>query len=200
MRLKNNRDADRIFRELAERYAQADGERLRGELEGLETAAAAYPRLDRKVGTGAKERRSRRLVLGLAAAAACLLVVLAVPVLPGLLKREQASSSQPASDTAIAFTYTLPVNLTMAGTEQDAGQTIYTLRDSGGDDVVMVLERAELPPQAEDMRTIRINGAAAYARAEADYALLLFRKHGVLYTLTCRYELDTLLELAKEIL
>ena len=198
--MKNNRDADRIFRELAERYAQADGERLRGELEELEKTPAVRPRLDRKVERGTRGGRTGRMILGLAAAAACLLVVLAVPALPGLLGREQASTSQPAPDTPIAFTYTLPANLTMTGTQQDEGQTIYTLRDSGGDDVVMVLERAELPRQAKAMRTVTINGATAYTRTEADYALLLFRKDGVLYTLTCRYELDTLLELAKKIL
>ena len=65
--------------------------------------------------------------------------------------------------------------------------------------MVMTLEKTNFEP-GEGLTAIRINGSAAYTRATADYQLLTFRKDGVLYTLTCRYELDTLLNLGEQIL
>ena len=87
----------------------------------------------------------------------------------------------------------------MENCKQDLGQTIYYLKDQQEDDVIMTLEKGALP-DVSALTRYSVDGYAAYGRETADYQLLLFQKDGILYTLTCRYRMDTLLQLAKNIL
>lgn len=193
---------DVLFRQLAQRYVEMEGAALREELRQGEGARASG--LDGKVRRGVRSRRWTRAAAGIAAAAAGIVVVLAVP---NFLRHSgstppdtsYADGTVGEGDTPIAFTASLPANLSISDTRQDRGQTIYYLKDTRGDDVVMALERAELP-DTQGMQVRRINGTAVYTEETADYAVLIFRRGGVVYTLTCRYELNTLLTAAEKIL
>lgn len=201
---KTQQQADDVcFRQLAQRYVEMEGAALREELSRGEGARA--PGLDEKVRRGVHSHRWARVGAGIAAAAAGIVLVLAVP---NFLRHSGATPPPDTSyadgtagegDTPIAFTASLPANLSISDTRQDRGQTIYYLKDTRGDDVVMALERAELP-DTQGMQVRRINGTAVYTEETADYAVLIFRRGGVVYTLTCRYELNTLLNAAEKIL
>ena len=184
--------AEPLFRELAARYAETEGQLLRQELDAANSLSYYTPALDRKIHRLARGRNAGRILLGLASAAACLLAVLTVPS----LLRNSGAGGAPA---IIPLSFSLPENLSVADTELDNGQSVYYLSDRYEDNVVMTLEKTDFEP-GEGLTAIRINGSAAYTRATADYQLLTFRKDGVLYTLTCRYELGTLLKLGEQIL
>lgn len=189
-----------VFRRLAEQYVEMEGASLREELREMQ-AHTVTPRMDGKVRRGAYVRRWGTLLAGAAAAAAGLALVLAMPRFfrsPMADPAGASSAAEPAGEP-IAFTASLPVNLSVAGSKQDEGQTLYYLRDTGGDDVVMALERGALP-DVDGMAEKRINGTAVYARRRADYAMVIFRTDGVTYTLTCRYRLNTLLDAAENML
>ena len=190
-------NTDAVFRQLADRYVEAQGARLRQELEQAGSAAAPVRQLDPRI----TALRRRRVLAGVSAMAACLLLVLALPRFIGRDTVPSASSAESGSadDTPIAFTATLPRNLSVSRTRQDRGQTIYYLADTRGDDVVMTLQREPLPDTA-GMTLQRLHGRPVYTLEKAEYALLLFRLDGISYTLTCRYELDTLMEAADAIL
>lgn len=192
-------NGDALFRQLAGRYVEAEGASLRRELEQMQETPPDLL-LDAKVRMGIRKRRKGWAAVGMAAAAACVVLVLALPrFLGGVLAPSSSGEETDGTVSSIAFTATLPANLSVADTRQDKGQTIYYLEDTQGDDVVMTLERAPLP-DTTGMDVRRIDGTRVYTRTTADYALLMFRLKGVTYTLTCRYELDTLLEAAEEIL
>lgn len=194
--------AEPLFRELAVRYAETEGRLLRQELDAANSLPYYTPALDRKIHRLARGRNSGRILLGVASAAACLLAVLTVP---SLLRNSGASDTPPGTSHAgetpalIPLSFSLPENLSVADTELDNGQSVYYLSDSYEDNVVMTLEKTDFEP-GEGLTAIRVNGSAAYTRETADYQLLTFRKDGVLYTLTCRYELNTLLNLGEQIL
>ena len=78
MPLKQKPDADRLFRELAGRYAELEGHALRQEL-GSRVTPVFPPELDRRIRRSTRGGSVRRLSLGLSCAAACLLAVLALP-------------------------------------------------------------------------------------------------------------------------
>lgn len=194
--------AEPLFRELAARYAETEGQLLRQELDAANSLSYYTPALDRKIHRLARGRNAGRILLGLASAAACLLAVLTVP---SLLRNSGAANTNPGTSHAggapaiIPLSFSLPENLSVADTELDNGQSVYYLSDRYEDNVVMTLEKTDFEP-GEGLTAIRINGSAAYTRATADYQLLTFCKDGVLYTLTCRYELGTLLNLGEQIL
>lgn len=198
MKKTDNRrgNTDRIFKEMADLYVETEGARLQQETAQRPALPAAPLRLDNQIQRGIRRVKNRRIAMAAVSAAACLLTVC---LLPGLLRQLSSSTAPSSADSVIAFTYTLPANLSMESYKQDQGQTIYYLKDQQEDDVIMTLEKGALP-DVSALTRYSVDGYAAYGRETADYQLLLFQKEGILYTLTCRYRLDTLLKLAKNIL
>ena len=151
-----------------------------------------------------RKHRKGPLIAVLAAAAALLLVV---GLLPRLLRgfdnpppADSASSPASAADTLLPLNFTLPDNLRVASSEWDNGQSIYTLRDTARDDVVLVMEPGSTFAAPDGFSPLSIDGSTAYARRTRDYNLLTFSAGGITYTLSCRYELDTLIALSRQIL
>ena len=199
MPLKQKPDADRLFRELAGRYAELEGHALRQEL-GSRVTPVFPPELDRRIRRSTRGGSVRRLSLGLSCAAACLLAVLA---LPGVFQKPGPVS--PASIPAVSadtprLPFALPARLVLMSAEQDEAKTICYLKDSLADDVILVMEPAEGPPEGDGLAERSLGGQTVYTRQTPDYQLLLLQKDGIGYTLTCRYELDHLLAIGKEIL
>ncbi len=186
-------EQESLFRHLAEQYTKQYGANLREELEQLPPAPET-PRLDRKLKRGQQTHKRMRWLPGLVAAVACLALVL---LIPSLLDRTPPSDSDPSSDTpsSIILASLLPPNLSLTNTEQDQGYTIYYLDDQYQDDVVLTLAKAEGAPTTEGMHPIDLDGQVAYGIATADYSLLTFDQDGLRYELTCRYDLNTLLDL-----
>lgn len=202
MPLKPN-DAERFYKQLAERYMEREGEQYRQEL--MQQPAVLTPRLDRRVLGRLRRKNAVRWISGAAAAAAALLLV--VGLLPRLLRgfdgpppADSASPSASAADTLLPLNFTLPDNLRVASSELDNGQSIYRLREVAQDHVVLVMEPADTFAAPDGFSPLSINGSIAYARRTRDYNLLTFSAGGITYTLSCRYELETLVALSREIL
>jgi hypothetical protein len=83
--------------------------------------------------------------------------------------------------------------------EQDVGKTIYYLDNTRLDDAVVTLEYAELP-DISGLTVYEINGQPAYGKYSPDYSALIFTKDGILYELTSKYDINTLMELGEAIL
>lgn len=191
--MTDNPHNDKIYKALAERYADAYGAALQQERRQLEqqNIDAVTPRLDARVRqmTGRAPRR-RRWLMPVLAAAACLVLLLAVP---SLLRNQAQQPLQP-----LALTFMLPDNFTVASIDYDDGQTVYKLDDMLQDDVVLTLQHDEgAPADYDGMLQIPIGGVTTYARSTNDYHLLLFSYGDVLYTLSCRYDINTLVALCQ---
>ena len=199
MPLKSRAEARLLLQEAARQYLEDEGASLRRELSGeAGRDPAPTPRLDRAVRERLRLRRRRTAILaaGAAAAAACFLAVLALPILfKSLSAANPPAAESPAAQPPV-YTRALPVNLTVADLREDNGQSIYTLREAGGDDVIMTLEYADDPGRTDGLAPVVIQGETAYLRETPDYSLLLLEADGVRYTLTCRYHTQTLLDLA----
>ncbi|OJU11325.1 MAG: hypothetical protein BGN88_06685 [Clostridiales bacterium 43-6] len=195
--MKNSHEND-FFKEIANRYVDAYGQELQQELK-QQNIQYTTPILDERVHRRVSMHKVKRVALGISALAACLLIVMT----SSLLRYNQKSNITPnvkPTPPVIPLSFVLPVNLSVSGTEQDQEQSIYRLHDSLQDDVVLVLEETDRNINDEDMTAVKINGYRAYTRKTADYNLLIFKKNGILYTLTCRYDVSTLVELGKNIL
>lgn len=240
--------SDALYRQIAELYAKADGERLLRERAEIETDGVQRitPGLDRRVRdipARAKRRRYTRIA-GLVAAA-LLLVAVAPQLLRGnrwsdLSGAPMASSAEaPADEQAteeaapeqedavadelqvaeaepeageaespagageyevIPLSFALPANLSVIGVEQDNAQSVYFLSDQLQDDVVMTLEYSEQGPVTDGLLEIEIDGVSTWGTATADYSLLTFESGGILYKLTCRHDINTLVDLGRSIL
>ncbi len=108
-----------------------------------------------------------------------------------------APGEQPYEIIPLAFE--LAPNFSVDAVLQDREKTVYKLGDTREDDVVLTLEYAGAP-ETEGLSEIEINTAKAYGKYGADYSVLTFEKEGVLYTMTCKYDLNTLIGLGKDIL
>ena len=94
----------------------------------------------------------------------------------------------------------LPDGFTQTGFEQDYEKSIYFIEDVKLDNVVITLEKAQALPDTSGLVKIDFGGPIAYARQTDGYSLLTFIRDGVLYTLTCRYDVNTLTRLGSAIL
>jgi hypothetical protein len=109
---------------------------------------------------------------------------------------EDAFEPEPPMYDIIPLAVPLPDGFTQVGFEQDYGKSIYLIQDDYLDDVVLTLERTELPSDLSDMTVIDINGLTVFGRQTETYSLLLFMHEGVLHTLTSEHDINTLLRLA----
>lgn len=136
----------------------------------------------------------------------------AEPTSPAVSEEQEAglppATSYPsaAEDTAPGEYERLALRLTAASgfsinrSEQDRGETIYYIDDELRDDVVVTLKRAGEQPDYSGLTPMELNGREAYGTYRADYSVLVFLEDGILYTMTCRYDFNTLVRLEEVIL
>ena len=78
---------------------------------------------------------------------------------------------------------------------QDAGRTIYFVANEKQDNIVMALRRGSISQSAAARLTsLALDDTLAYLSYDEDYSLLLFEKSGIVYELTCRYDINTLVD------
>lgn len=99
----------------------------------------------------------------------------------------------------IPLSFALPPNLMVASVEEDNGKSIYYLQNTQADDVVLTLEYADEYDFA-GLDTAQINGSTVYYKYRSDYSLVTFEKEGVLYEMTCKHDVATLMDLSSYIL
>lgn len=99
--------------------------------------------------------------------------------------------------------FDLPENFTVATAKMDNGQSIYYLSDAFYDDVVLTMEPvsdAQDSMDTDGLRVFDVNGKTVYGSTTGAYSFLTFEEDGVQYTLTCKYDINTLLELSSAII
>jgi len=207
------------FKRIANEYLLEYGSELRRELEGVEL-------LPDSIATLSLDRRVRREIASLKRArhlrytgliAACLAVALLTPLILNIYpSRYEApgsglTSAQPAKPPAepyvevyeiLPLTFNIPDQFIVSSVEQDVEKTVYHLKDSKLDDVVMTLERSGDVSPYDTLSVLPIGGHSAFGSSGNGYSLLAFREEesGVLFVLTCKHDINTLLVLSKEIL
>ena len=204
-----------IFRNIAMSYVETDGEILKQELSQLTQEKSADISQELRMRARINEVKKKRLTIKAAsmAATAAAVLFLVISIAPNFFTnnadyemdysaeetyqttKAQIGESSQSNYKVVPLSFTLPQNLTVAGMEQDKGQSIYYLQDIMGDDVVLILEETDRPAETESMRLIYINGLPVYVRETNDYNLATLKKDGILYTMSCKYELDTLTDI-----
>ncbi|HBU11373.1 MAG TPA: hypothetical protein DEB31_01165, partial [Clostridiales bacterium] len=105
-----------------------------------------------------------------------------------------------SGNEVIPLGFTLPDNFSVTAVEQDVGKTVYYLQDMRLDDVVLTLERSDGFIVPDGMSEYEINGQTAYGVYKPDYSFLTFESGGLIYEMTSKHDLNTLLELGAAIL
>lgn len=113
----------------------------------------------------------------------------------GGIAESRASSLEP-----IPLSFELPGNFSVESFEQDYGKSVYTLANTELDDVVLTLEYSGPEASFDGFVEIGIGDNTAYGRSTPDYSLLMFEKRDIVYTLSCRHDINTLVGLSKKIL
>ena len=106
-----------------------------------------------------------------------------------------------ASYELLPLSFELPPRFTVASVELDGERTIYHLADRELDDVVLTLERAGGLSRYDDLTPLAVGGRSAYGSSGGGYSLLAIQdgETDVLYVLTCKYEVSTLVQLGERI-
>jgi hypothetical protein len=96
----------------------------------------------------------------------------------------------------------LPAQFSIASVEQDVERTIYHLYDGKLDDVVLTMERFGDISRYDDLAALTIGGHGAFGATDAGYSLLAFSddESDILYVLTCKHDINTLVLLSESIL
>lgn len=206
-------DSDDIFKHIADEYVKQNSDKLEKERSEVPNYTnEAYFRLDKMTYNRIRTLKRKKYIRFGSIAAACLLLVFTVPV---ILRFTVYSPETATSDTAseapssssdeqsglITLSFELPDNLSVVETEVDNGVSIYHLDDTRNDDVIMQLEStATANVDFDTLKPITINGQQTYGLSTASYKIIMFINDNVLYTLTCQYDINTLVELSENIL
>ncbi len=106
-----------------------------------------------------------------------------------------------ASTQLMPLPFSLPENFTVEKSEVDDGQSIYYLNNTLQDDVVLTMEYADDTEKLfEGLTPYDLDGTPVYLRSSGGYNFLTFQQDGILYTLSCKHDVNTLLELARGML
>lgn len=206
MKQSNSED---IYKRIANSYNEQLGEILRQENASVpQLPNDIHSRLDHHLQKKLRARKIIRFTKIAGAVAACFLLVLFLPLLfriqdssksPADTAQEHASSEMPEA-SLIPLSFSLPSNLSVSNTKVDRGISVYYLTDTMDDNVVMQLEPIDTAnTDFSALKTLDIEGKEVYAASTRNFKLLTFIHKDIVYTLTCRYEIDTLLELSKNI-
>jgi len=113
------------------------------------------------------------------------------------------SGSPPAEAYEILpLSFNIPGQFSVASVEQDVNKTIYRLNDNRLDDVVITMELSGDISRYDELTEIQMGRGYAFASSGNGYNLLALRDDGsdILYTLTCKYDINTLVLLGNNIL
>ena len=198
------RSNDELFREIASKYTEQYGEALRAEGAQLERSPApSTVKLERRVRARiAAQKRKPYLRLATALAACLAIVVLAARVLPTQISNPPPSDAQPSAAPTLEYAVIplsapLPEGFVQTGFEQDKAKSIYYIEDASLDSIVITLEHSTVPSDTAGLTAIPIGGATAYGTQTDSYSLLTFSRDDVVYELTCKYDINTLIRLGE---
>ena len=226
--MKNDRDA--LLSALARQYAEDWGRELQREATALPPAHAPGLDRKVREGLSRRRRVRRQMISFGAVAACVALIVAAGLLYPGpgapkgsMNEAAQAQAEDSLTDSeknlgltptnaapsaeapevsmsVLPLTFDLPAQFAVADVTVDNGQTVYTLSDVLLDPVVLAMEATDAPIDTGRLIPVTLGGETVYARSTADFSLITFNRDGLRYTLTCRYDINTLLGLGREIL
>lgn len=220
----DNKNNEQWLKELAGRYAEEDGKRLRREIDGLVRSQIMIDtkNLDKKVKHRLKSHNYWKYTAGLSVlAAACFVIVLTIVWnLAGpagdlsapkeSTNTEDSASSQESnmeseedkeeSDHMASFILALPANFTIREMEEEVGKTTYHLDHTEGEAVTVVVEAGVLAEEYHTLSAVTINGQTAYKREGEAEQLLAFEKDGYSYIMTCQQDFQALQQLGEFIL
>jgi len=206
--MKDNK-TENIYEHIAKEYTDYTSEMLQRESQSLPPFPdETINRLDNRVASQIRTLKIRRFTRLAGLAAACLLLVLAVPLVYMLQntgnKRSADSSSESAaaesSAELIPLSFSLPDNFTVSDSKIDNGVSVYYLTDTHADDVVLQLEYTDTAtPVFDSLKPVTIAGNEAYGYAAGSFKMISFIHGDILYTLTCKYDINTLISISKNI-
>ena len=218
---------ENTYKRIAEEYLREYGSQLRRELDGLE-AHGSLPdtlSLDRRVRLGIASRKRVTYLRYAGLVAACLVFAVLTPLIlrfslgnvtdptdstsptsptsPGYISDSAAPDMIPAEGYEILpLAFSLPGQFSVASVDQDNEKTVYHLTDSKLDDVVLTLEHSGDVSRYDALTEVTIGGRSAFADSGNGYSLLAFtdEESDVLFVLTCKYDVNTLVLLGESIL
>ncbi|MCL2059086.1 MAG: hypothetical protein FWH01_08525 [Oscillospiraceae bacterium] len=110
----------------------------------------------------------------------------------------------------IALSFNLPPNLSITNVTQDIGQTVFHINEANSDDIVLIAEKSgaaggtgvydEDRLKSRGLKEIAINDTKVFAVAKADYSYLTFQSEGIIYSMACKYDYNTIIALCEYIL
>ncbi|MGL6201587.1 MAG: hypothetical protein ACRC3H_21940 [Lachnospiraceae bacterium] len=206
--MKENK-TENIYERIAKEYMDYNGEMLQRESQSLPPFPdETVNRLDNRVASQIRALKIRRFTRLAGLAAACLLLVLAVPLVyllqnTGNMRSADSSSESAAAESSvelIPLSFSLPDNFTVSDSKTDNGVSVYYLADTHADDVVLQLEYTDTAtPVFDSLKPVTIAGNEAYGYAAGSFKMVSFIHGDILYTLTCKYDINTLISISENI-
>lgn len=200
-------DNDELLRQIARGYAERYGQVLQEELSELErhpSESFSERGLERRVRKKLAAQKRKPYLRVFQALAACLAIALLLPRIwdsnveapPRIEPVPVPPLEEAAQDFAvIPLSAALPEGFTQSGFEQDREKSVYYIDDVYQDDVVLTLEKAPDTFSGDGLVALELGGVPAYGTQTGSYSLLTFTREEILYTLTCRHDINTLVRL-----
>ena len=212
-------NAEEKLKLAAKLYADKEGSSLLAEVSEIERQNVSYmtPRADKTVrDLVEKGRRPKRrsAVIGVAAAAACVLIMVRlISGVPDISGDTPSLAPEPPGDTPslpympdeiIPISFTLPADYRVKTADLDNGMSVYKLESGEHGDVVLTMYyETDAADKEQDFYQgfdeVIIDGTPVHAKVKDTYKLLAFEAEDVRYTLSSADNLGALAAFYRQI-
>lgn len=107
------------------------------------------------------------------------------------------SLGENADGPVIPLPFSLPEEVIVLWAKQDGEKSVYHLGGALPEEVTLTLESTNRAPDTRDLTSLSIDGEMVFGSTRPDHPFLTFQRDGILYELSCRQELDTLIALSR---
>ena len=186
--MKRNTGEDRAFKILANRYVEQIGNQLNQEAAEKKITALPLP----------QKKRQRKIgkIIAAGAAVAAAFVFFIVGSFYHLEYTERSNEKNMGYSEEVKPVLTLSGDrFKIADHMEDRGKDVYLIEEAMDDRAVITIEKGHIDQSG--MQWGYIYGKPVLYKAEEGYKILLYEIDNYVVTLSCRYELNTLIELYK---
>ena len=108
---------------------------------------------------------------------------------------DETGPERTPEDTIIPINIAIKPAYSVVSTVYDSGRTIYFITNTRQDNIVLSLRRGGITKvETEGLTPVAFGETTAYMAYDADYSVMVYEREGIVHELTCRFDVNTLVD------
>jgi len=114
---------------------------------------------------------------------------------PSITDTDDTRDDYAPEESVVPLTIDIKPAYSVVSTVYDSGRTIYFITNTRQDNIVLSLRRGGVSDaETADLTPVSVGGTTVYLAYDADYSAMVYEKDGIVHELTCRFDVNTLID------